>query len=429
MRKVSELYTNPSQVDETLGSDGLTKIAEIVNEKAFAPRKKVTVMFIGNHSAGKSSFINWYIGDNIMPTGVAVESQGFTICTQGKNKDNSEIKGEGTLRYFPHIAGIDKFGKTLIENLNTSVSPSSKHRFDVVDLIDTPGMVDGNVKYPFDVDAVIEYLAGHVDIICVFLDPIGQALCSRTMNVVERLNKNHYEKMRYYITKADTVDRIIDLFKVSQQVTQNLAQRVNNSHGFSVPPIFIPTEENKDNELSQINQVQELLSNIDRAIKQKVQDNLKTLETHCSKITNLVKSELHANTKASEGAGKRNVVALIFLLLGLTALLVLPIYYFEHVDGLAGGEIQKNIPYAKVLHGHISKYDQVPVYILSFFAVCSLIAYIFRWLAGRFTVMSAKDVALRTSYVESLTRMKQIRDELFEQFYNETVPSEFGSDK
>ena len=75
-----------------------------------------------------------------------MESQGFTICTQGKNKDNSEIKGEGTLRYFPHIAGIAKFGKSLIENLITSVSPSSKHRFDVVDLIDTPGMVDGNVK-------------------------------------------------------------------------------------------------------------------------------------------------------------------------------------------------------------------------------------------------------------------------------------------
>ena len=24
-----------------------------------APRKKITVMLIGNHSAGKSSFINW----------------------------------------------------------------------------------------------------------------------------------------------------------------------------------------------------------------------------------------------------------------------------------------------------------------------------------------------------------------------------------
>jgi ribosome biogenesis GTPase A len=27
-----------------------------------APQKKLHVMIIGNHSAGKSSFINWYVG-------------------------------------------------------------------------------------------------------------------------------------------------------------------------------------------------------------------------------------------------------------------------------------------------------------------------------------------------------------------------------
>ena len=68
LRKISELYTDPSKVDADLGEMGLTKIGEVVQETVYAPRKKVTVMFIGNHSAGKSSFINWYIGDKIMPT-------------------------------------------------------------------------------------------------------------------------------------------------------------------------------------------------------------------------------------------------------------------------------------------------------------------------------------------------------------------------
>ena len=34
-------------------------------------------MLIGNHSAGKSSFINWYIEEHIQRTGVAIETQGI----------------------------------------------------------------------------------------------------------------------------------------------------------------------------------------------------------------------------------------------------------------------------------------------------------------------------------------------------------------
>jgi len=39
---------------------GLIHIAASVGLTLLAPRKKISVMLIGNHSAGKSSFINWY---------------------------------------------------------------------------------------------------------------------------------------------------------------------------------------------------------------------------------------------------------------------------------------------------------------------------------------------------------------------------------
>jgi len=39
---------------------GLIHIAASVGLALLAPRKKISVMLIGNHSAGKSSFINWY---------------------------------------------------------------------------------------------------------------------------------------------------------------------------------------------------------------------------------------------------------------------------------------------------------------------------------------------------------------------------------
>ena len=40
---------------------GLVRIASQVGIKLKLPRRKVNILLIGNHSAGKSSFINWYI--------------------------------------------------------------------------------------------------------------------------------------------------------------------------------------------------------------------------------------------------------------------------------------------------------------------------------------------------------------------------------
>eukprot|EP00960_Hanusia_phi_P046247 757718-Hanusia_phi.AAC.5 len=65
-------------------------------------------------------------------------------------------------------------------------------------------MPAGTLKYPFDVESVIYELAEHATMIMVFLDPIGKALVSRCMNVVEKLAINHSAKMTYYLTKFDT---------------------------------------------------------------------------------------------------------------------------------------------------------------------------------------------------------------------------------
>jgi len=37
----------------------------------------------------------------------------------------------------------------------------------------------------------------------VFFDPMGQALCKRTLNIVESLNEKHGDRLRFYLSKAD----------------------------------------------------------------------------------------------------------------------------------------------------------------------------------------------------------------------------------
>ena len=55
------------------------------------------------------------------------------------------------------------------------------------------------------------------DLIFVFFDPIGQALCKRTLTLVEKLNDKHAERMRFYLSKADEAgheaDRQVILFR------------------------------------------------------------------------------------------------------------------------------------------------------------------------------------------------------------------------
>ena len=41
------------------------------------------------------------------------------------------------------------------------------------------------------------------DLVFVFFDPMGQALCKRTLSIVEKLWASHSDKMRLYLAKAD----------------------------------------------------------------------------------------------------------------------------------------------------------------------------------------------------------------------------------
>lgn len=72
----------------------------------------------------------------------------------------------------------------VVDYLTTEISTSKQKRFSLVTFIDTPGLVDGDMKYPFDVDETITWLGETSDLVFVLFDPLGQALCKRTLNIV-----------------------------------------------------------------------------------------------------------------------------------------------------------------------------------------------------------------------------------------------------
>jgi len=46
----------------------------------------------------------------------------------------------------------------IIDYLTTEISTSKQKKFSLVTFIDTPGLVDGDMKYPFDVNRAILWL-------------------------------------------------------------------------------------------------------------------------------------------------------------------------------------------------------------------------------------------------------------------------------
>ncbi|XP_068087078.1 uncharacterized protein [Anabrus simplex] len=279
LRECHVLYTDPD--------NGLIKIAEHFGLKLLAPRKKIIVLLIGNHSAGKSSFINWYIEEHVQKTGVAIETQGFVIVTSGKKRES--LMGNATLHLYPHFKPLKDIAG-VVDFLSTEISTSKQKKFSLVTFVDTPGLVDGDMQYPFDVNEAVSWLGKMADLVFVFFDPIGQALCKRTLTLVEKLNTNHTEKMRFYLSKADDAGDESDRQRVMMQIVQELCKRPGlNRTGFDMPTIYIP-ELNKNSRC--VNQIESVCRDIERTINQTIQNTLNALERDCEIVSGRIEEEL-----------------------------------------------------------------------------------------------------------------------------------------
>ena len=318
------------------GEEGILEICKKLGISCIAPRRKINVMIVGNHSAGKSSYINWYIGEHVQRTAVAIETQGFTFCSSGKKRDT--LKGQATMQLFTHLQHeLERFAPAIYNGLQTEISTSKERCFPLITFIDTPGLVDGSFQYLFPVEDAILAVAKHTDLIYIFFDPIGQALCDRTMKVIERLNLEHAEKLRYFLSKADTVPNERDRQKVVVQITQNLSSRVRNAHAFELPSLFIPAHSGSGVKIENI--LDKTCEEMQQTINQSVQNNLNKLEKDCLMVNERIK-QLLADDQVARAHNRKAAVNgwLLFAASLLAPLLVVALLL--HRSGLVASLAQ-----------------------------------------------------------------------------------------
>ncbi|CAB3369993.1 Hypothetical predicted protein [Cloeon dipterum] len=401
LKECHTMYTDPER--------GLIKLAQPLGLKLLAPRKKVTVMLIGNHSAGKSSFINWYIEEHVQRTGVAIETQGFIIVTSGKKRET--LMGNATMHLYPHLKPLSKI-PGVVDFLSTEISTSKQKKFSLVTFVDTPGLVDGDLQYHFDVNQSILWLGTMSDLVFVFFDPIGQALCNRTVSLVEKLNAQHAEKMRFYLSKADDAGTEADRQKVMMQIVQELCKRPGlNKTGFDMPTIYIP-DTNKPTRC--VNQIDDACREIEKTINQTIQNALNTLGKDCEKVMKLAREELAVDEESCKCNRKATTRGLMFagiaFLLPLMLVLHLLVEFFsvKSLMDILGVQISEYIltglTPARLLWSLIPDGSKLTT-IAILFASSLFLGCVSKWCSGRKPTMSKK---LKQSLLDTNTFIKEV---------------------
>ncbi|XP_033476108.1 uncharacterized protein LOC117252932 [Epinephelus lanceolatus] len=395
--------------------NGLVKIASSLGVRLLPPRKKIIVMIMGNHSAGKSSFINWYVEEHIQKTGVAIETQGFTFITSGRKRES--LTGNATLHLYPHFRPLLEF-KGVTDYLCAEISTSKQKKFSLVTFVDTPGLVDGDMVYPFDVNSAITWMGEQADLIFVFFDPMGQALCKRTLNIVEKLSEKCGDKLLFYLSKADEAGRETDRQRVMMQIVQELCRRPGlNKCGFEMPTIYIP---NPQRPSRCENQIDGVCQTIEKTINQAVQKTLDQLEKDCDLICSTISSRLE---KDRADVTHNKSVRLHSFLCGALGIF-LPVLFIlsfvvhtlskEQLDELLGEGVARTLSIFTGIVMYL--WDWIPedgqvVVVIIFGAFCYLLLYLAKHFAGRgnktLTKKEKRTMAEYSDYIQDIVKAKK----------------------
>ncbi|CAN9513259.1 unnamed protein product [Ophioblennius macclurei] len=396
---------------------GLVKIAGSLGVRLLPPRKKIIVMIMGNHSAGKSSFINWYAEEHIQKTGVAIETQGFTFITSGRKRES--LTGNATLHLYPHFRPVLEF-KGVLDYLSAEISTSKQKKFSLVTFVDTPGLVDGDMIYPFDVNSAITWLGEQADLVFVFFDPMGQALCKRTLNIVEKLSEKCGDKLLFYLSKADEAGRETDRQRVMMQIVQELCRRPGlNKCGFEMPTIYIP---NPQRPSRCVNQIDGVCETIEKTINQAVQKTLNQLEKDCDLICSTINTKLEQDRTS---VSYNRSVRLHSFLCGVLGT-VLPVFVIlsfivntlskEQLDELLGEGLARTI---LILTGIVMYlWEWIPedgqvVFVLIFGAFCYLLLILAKYFARQrnktLTKKEKRTMAEYSDYIHDIVKTKKAK--------------------
>ncbi|SBS81130.1 conserved Plasmodium protein, unknown function [Plasmodium ovale curtisi] len=356
--------------------------------------KKVRVLIIGNSSSGKSTFINWFLQENIQKTGYEFETNHFTLITSGNYF--SEFNGDITIKTFDFLKHISSKNRNFKNYLSTKMYISKNMETKNIDFIDTPGLKDIMHKLDFDINSIIYDLSDYVDIILVFFDSSGKSLSNRLLLIIKEIYEKHMEKIIFVFSKIDEIKYEQDRIKLLCQTTQCLASKINIRNNIDLLPIYIYGAKNgrylfecsrNDDDLCIVNRINDIIYEIKKLFFKKLEKDLYCLIHDCDciigKILDILKTDgerrVHKSTLKRERI-KHTIIQIflfiVFLFLLFTQLSVHSYYknvLMSYVD-ISSNRFYKNyiINTGTVLNNWENAYVMINITLAFFFLLSGI---------------------------------------------------------
>eukprot|EP00051_Salpingoeca_urceolata_P006544 m.86447 g.86447 ORF g.86447 m.86447 type:complete len:566 (+) comp14877_c0_seq1:33-1730(+) len=209
------------------------------HEREKATRKPF-VLLVGNHSSGKSSFINFIMGRQIQDSGLAPTDDSFTVVLPGANdlnQDANALMDNQELGFF----GLQQFGEQLIPHLKLKVR-SDLNTNDFA-MVDSPGMIDTPVTLNrgYDFEGVVKWFAERADVIMLFFDPEKPGTTSETLSVLTTSLQGMEHKLSIILNKADQFTKIHDFARAYGALCWNLSKVIQRKDLPKIYTMCLPT--------------------------------------------------------------------------------------------------------------------------------------------------------------------------------------------
>ena len=183
------------------------------------------VVFLGNHSSGKSSAINHLLGDPpIQDTGVAPTDDRFTVILFGEKEQ--DYYGPAAVGQLPsEFSSISSMGPAFLQHLQ--VKFRNRPYLKNVNLIDSPGMIDtaeGRATRDYDFSGAVRSFAEISDLVFFMFDPDKPGTTAEAVSVLSTCMFGIEFKLRVLLNKSDTFDSMYDFARAYGTLCWNLAR-------------------------------------------------------------------------------------------------------------------------------------------------------------------------------------------------------------
>lgn len=201
-----------------------------------------TVLFLGNHSSGKSSFINYLIQAEIQKTGLAPTDDGFTVLIHGNQCD--VLDGQTVVSH-PSLAykSLRRLGPSFLAHLRLKTHPSELLKS--VSLIDSPGMIDaaGTAKSRgYDFAAAVRSLSEMADLILIFFDPDKPGTTGETMAIFVETLAGLEHKLLIVLNKVDLFSNLRDFARTYGTLCWNLSKTIKTKDLPHIYNTYLPDQ-------------------------------------------------------------------------------------------------------------------------------------------------------------------------------------------